>query len=355
MKSIIKKLLPISFSFLLLMTFLPITAKADTVYDKPISISIGKFIAGDIGLRNVDLGDDNLKLNGSNFYEADAQGNLINPPITAYPGNELSVSKHYRIRLTLITKDGSLFKNSGNGSSYASTAKIGDFATTADTAVYTDGPAEYELLNMDTDKLLLWTEVFTPEEHTHNLKEVQNSCTEPQLPVHYKCDGCERYYEKSDCTQEIWDYAAWKTTKATPAPGHKWVHKKTAAGNCKNGSEYDECSVCHAKKNQKTISGYSTSYVKSFKLAAGKKSFTAKWAKQSSKNQKKFTGYQIQYSLKSSMSSPKYATAKKSASYKKIGKLKAKKRYYVRVRTYRTVSGKKYYSKWSTKKYIKTK
>ena len=42
----------------------------------------------------------------------------------------------------------------------------------------------------------------------------------------------------------------------------------------------------------------------------------------------------------------------------KLGKykgLKAKKTYHVRVRTYKTVSGKKYYSGWSTYKSAKTK
>ena len=40
---------------------------------------------------------------------------------------------------------------------------------------------------------------------------------------------------------------------------------------------------------------------------------------------------------------------------KVIKSLKAKKYYYVRVRTYKTVGGKKYYSSWSKSKKIKTK
>ena len=39
----------------------------------------------------------------------------------------------------------------------------------------------------------------------------------------------------------------------------------------------------------------------------------------------------------------------------KVKKLKAKKKYYVRVRTYKTVKGKKVYSSWSNVKSIKTK
>ena len=40
---------------------------------------------------------------------------------------------------------------------------------------------------------------------------------------------------------------------------------------------------------------------------------------------------------------------------KKITKLKKNKKYYVQIRTYKTVNGKKCYSKWSAKKSIKTK
>jgi len=39
---------------------------------------------------------------------------------------------------------------------------------------------------------------------------------------------------------------------------------------------------------------------------------------------------------------------------KKVTKLIAKKKYYVQVRTYKTVSGTKYYSAWSAKKSVKT-
>ena len=40
---------------------------------------------------------------------------------------------------------------------------------------------------------------------------------------------------------------------------------------------------------------------------------------------------------------------------KKVTKLKAKKKYYVRIRTYKTVSGTKYYSEWSKTKTVRTK
>ncbi|MBP3233062.1 MAG: hypothetical protein J6M65_01370 [Eubacterium sp.] len=68
------------------------------------------------------------------------------------------------------------------------------------------------------------------------------------------------------------------------------------------------------------------------------------------------TGYQIQVSTKKSFKSKKTAWLK---NYKKTSKtisgLKSGKKYYVRVRTYKTVKGKKYYSEWSKVKKVKVK
>lgn len=77
-----------------------------------------------------------------------------------------------------------------------------------------------------------------------------------------------------------------------------------------------------------------------------------KWKKQKTQ----VTGYQIQYSTNKSFSRKTTKTITKnlttSATYKG---LKAKKKYYVRIRTYKTVSGVRYYSSWSSEKMIKTK
>ena len=93
------------------------------------------------------------------------------------------------------------------------------------------------------------------------------------------------------------------------------------------------------------------------KLYRAKKAFTVKWKKQSTKMATStITGYQIRYSTSSKMTSPKYKTVKGyKYTSKKITKLKAKKKYYVQVRTYKTVSGKNYYSSWSGVKSVTTK
>ncbi len=88
------------------------------------------------------------------------------------------------------------------------------------------------------------------------------------------------------------------------------------------------------------------------KLTAGKKSITVAITKRSTQ----VTGYQIQYSTSKTFSK---ATTKTISSYKTtkytLKSLSAKKTYYVRVRTYKTIGKTKYYSGWSTVKSIKSK
>ncbi|MGN0458894.1 MAG: fibronectin type III domain-containing protein [Eubacterium sp.] len=66
------------------------------------------------------------------------------------------------------------------------------------------------------------------------------------------------------------------------------------------------------------------------------------------------SGYQIQYSTSSKFSNAKTVSVGSSTTKKTIQGLNASKRYYVRVRTYKTVNGTKYYSDWSKSKSITT-
>ena len=87
------------------------------------------------------------------------------------------------------------------------------------------------------------------------------------------------------------------------------------------------------------------------KLTKGKKSFTASWKKVS-----RVEGYQIRYSVYSSFKNAKTKTVKSSKTVKTTVKsLKANKKYFVKIRAYKTINGKKQYSKWSSKKSVKTK
>lgn len=93
------------------------------------------------------------------------------------------------------------------------------------------------------------------------------------------------------------------------------------------------------------------------KVTPKSKGMQVTWRKEISKAD----GYQIQYSTEKSFkaSASKLAAAKKYAVGKKITKLKPRKKYYVRIRTYKTVrvngKSKKLYSDWSDTKTVRTK
>ena len=82
-------------------------------------------------------------------------------------------------------------------------------------------------------------------------------------------------------------------------------------------------------------------------LKAGKKQLTVSWSTVSD-----ISGYEVQYSTskKFTKKTTKTVSAKKSSKKTTIKKLTKGKKYYVRVRTYKTVNGKKIYSDWSTVK-----
>ena len=87
-------------------------------------------------------------------------------------------------------------------------------------------------------------------------------------------------------------------------------------------------------------------------VTANSKAFTIKWKKQATQT----TGYQIQYSTSSNFSNAKTVTVSKNGTTsKKITGLTGKKKYYVRVRTYKTVGKTKIYSSWSASKTVTTK
>ena len=133
----------------------------------------------------------------------------------------------------------------------------------------------------------------------------------------------------------------------------------SCASSCKNVGTY--------KATIKGIDNYTGSMAVSFKvnpkgtklskLTPGKKRLKVAWKKQAAKmSTSTITGYQIQYATSASFKGAKTVTVKgfKSTS-KTISKLKSGKKYYVRVRTYKTVGRTKHYSAWSTKKAAKVK
>ena len=87
------------------------------------------------------------------------------------------------------------------------------------------------------------------------------------------------------------------------------------------------------------------------KLTAKSKAFFVDWAQKGSA-----TGYEIQYATNSKFTSAKKVTiTNNKTDTKTVSKLSGKKKYYVRVRSYTTVKGTKYYGAWSASKSVTTK
>lgn len=231
-------------------------------------------------------------------------------------------------------------------------------------------PGEVETYSYTGDPKTITVPV---QEHKHNYttKVTNPTCTERGYTTH-TCRGCGDSYVdsytnatghtykntivKPTCTAA--GYTVHKCTKCgdsytdakTDPLGHKYVHIEIAAGIGVTGSEYDKCSNCGSVINKKTIFILAPTETKITRIKAGKKAFTVNWAR------RPYAGYQIRYSLKSSMAKAKTKTITSWTFYsKKITKLKAKKKYYVQVRTYKIVQGTKWYSAWSAKKTVKTK
>ena len=87
------------------------------------------------------------------------------------------------------------------------------------------------------------------------------------------------------------------------------------------------------------------------KLTAKSKAFFVDWAQKGSA-----TGYEIQYATNSKFTGAKKVTITNNKTDKTtVSKLSANKKYYVRVRSYTTVAGTKYYGAWSAVKNVTTK
>ena len=161
------------------------------------------------------------------------------------------------------------------------------------------------------------------------------TCTEEGTKT-YTCTACGETKTKTIKPTGHLD----ETVKGTPATFK-------AAGK----TDGKKCKVC----GKITVAQKSIAKLGSPKLSnvkAGKKQFKASW-----KAVKNIGGYQIQYSTdKSFKKGNKTVTVKGYKSNSKTVKsLKAKKKYYVRIRAYKTINGKKQYSSWSSKKSVTTK
>ena len=141
---------------------------------------------------------------------------------------------------------------------------------------------------------------------------------------------------------------------ATPAHKHKITQVLKKATYKKNGSITYICQTCKKVIKKTTIPALKKTSIN--KINSGKKSLTINFNKQS----KNTSGYQISYSVKKTFADDKKKTvANFKSSSATISELKSNKKYYIRIRTYKTVkvNGKnvKMYGAWSKTKTAATK
>lgn len=155
----------------------------------------------------------------------------------------------------------------------------------------------------------------------------------------------------------VYNGAAKKPAITVKDPAGKVISSKYYTVTWKNNKNVGTASATVTLKGK-----YAGTVTKTFKIlpkatalsgvSALSKGFRVNWRAQTSQT----TGYQVQYYVNKSFKNP---VTKTVASYKTrtltVKKLRAGKRYYVRIRTYRTVGGKKYYSAWSKAKAVTTR
>ena len=176
--------------------------------------------------------------------------------------------------------------------------------------------------------------------HTYSKQVVLPTYDEQGYTI-YTCEVCNYTY-KDDFTDKLERPAEKPTVKPTEKP--------TAAPTTSTITPNPSPTPNSATTAPKIVAKPKSAKFK--KVKAAKKAVSVEWKKVSG-----VKGYQIQVATdKKFKKNKKTVTVKKQKTTKTtVKKLKAKKKYYVRIRTYKIVNGKKVYSSWSKVKSVKTK
>ena len=171
--------------------------------------------------------------------------------------------------------------------------------------------------------------------HTYSKQVVLPTYDEQGYTI-YTCEVCNYSY-KDDFTDKLERPSEKPTPTPPPTPAPSPTPTPTPTPT-------------QPTQTSKAVSKPKSAKIK--KVKSAKKAVSVEWKKVSG-----VKGYEIQVATdKKFKKNKKTATVKKQKTTKvTIKKLKAKKKYYVRIRTYKTANGKKVYSSWSKVKTIKTK
>lgn len=207
------------------------------------------------------------------------------------------------------------------------------------------------------------------DSHSYSQTSLTKATTSKSGTIKYKCSACGT--TKSSTIYRIKSVKLSGTSltyngkvrkpsvKVTDSKG-KTVSSKYYTVTYSKGRKY----VGTYKATIKFSGRYTGTVTRTFKIKPVKtyitdldsktKAFKVKWKKKTTQT----SGYQIMYSTSSKFTEKYTKTIRVKGNknyYKTIKGLKAGKKYYVKVRTYKTVDGKNYYSSWSAKKTVKTK
>ena len=214
----------------------------------------------------------------------------------------------------------------------------------------------------------------TGSTHTHTYKQtVTPATTSKDGKIVKKCSACKNVASKKTIYKASKISISNKTYTYDGKAKKPTVTVKDSKGKkLSKGKDYT-VSYSSGRKNVgryavkiKLKGNYSGTVTKTFdivpkgtsikKISASKKGFKVYWKAQ----KKNTTGYEIQYSTAKSFKNAKTVkVSKNSATSQSVAKLSGKKKYFVRVRTYKTVkyNGKKckVHSSWSKPKTVVTK
>ena len=214
--------------------------------------------------------------------------------------------------------------------------------------------------NIDGKSKSLKFTVYDNEHFEYNLNTIGLNETNT---VHFYRDDAKSYYKFYRFTPETSGEVVTTTVKTTDniettgetvtpvvtTTNGDSINRETTSNNATNGvvPKPSTTSTSLQASNSKKPA---TTKVK--KVKATKKSLTIKWSKV-----KGASGYEIQVATDKYFKKNKKSilVKKQKTTSAKIKKLKSKKKYYVRVRTYKVVGRKKVYSSWTNGKATKTK
>lgn len=205
--------------------------------------------------------------------------------------------------------------------------------------------------------------------HKYNIKVKKAATTSVNGTAYKVCSVCG--YKTADYTvPKIKSVKLSKTAyiyngkNCTPSV----VIKDSKGNNLVKGTDYT-VAYSSSRKNVGTYKvtvkfkgEYSGTKVLKFKInpkgtnltsaVGGSKKITLKWNKITTQT----TGYEIQYSTASNFTKANTSVVANNKNYSRtVSGLKSKTKYHVRIRTYKTINGTKYYSAWSAKKTVTTK